>query len=362
MNPEYILIDPRPLEAFKDSTFSNFKKSEVYKALFKSIDTCKIEDACYWMTECICSGYCQDIFEKCMIYSSKVIHINSPQLPVFLLRRYTTFLNSINHISAKEKDKLIHIRNTQEVRNNLLDVATTLAMTVKHKRYDSLPKINVQTDFQFATIKDKMNATMQVVPSHIMKFSDPEELRIIMNEVMFNLKNSNGGYEKVCYWIGWLIQWEKRNKSMKQTYEIEERPIQGVQPKYCKDMIWLVWELIFEESKTRDTRIHKPIQSLFQLFRHSYTCGKRNSRLPYVYNAVGYLTLPLNHKVPIRIRNDIFLQTQCNVNLFFKGKKVNEVQIYTPPPVAPKKLKGAEKEIIESRLKDLEALDIYFNP
>ena len=83
MNPEYILIDPRPLEAFKDSTFSNFKKLEVYKALFKSIDTCKIEDACYWMTECVCSGYCQDVLEKCMIHASKVIHVNSPNLPVF---------------------------------------------------------------------------------------------------------------------------------------------------------------------------------------------------------------------------------------------------------------------------------------
>ena len=27
-----------------------------------------------------------------------------------------------------------------------------------------------------------MNATMQTLPSHIIKFTDPEELRIIMNE------------------------------------------------------------------------------------------------------------------------------------------------------------------------------------
>ena len=357
MNSEYLLIDPRPLEAFKDKTFSGFKKLDVYKALFKSIETSKIEDACYWMTECVCSGYCQDVLEKCMIHASKVIHVNSPNLPVFLVRRYKTLLGSMNHIPKKEREALIHLRNTQEVRNNLIDVAVTLAMAPKNKRYDALPKVDPKTDFQFLKIKEMMNATMQVLPSHIMKFTDPDELRIIMNEILFNLKNSNGGYEKVCYWIGWLIQWEKRNKSMKYAYEIEERPIQHVNPKYCKDVIWLLWELVFEEVKIRETTLQKPIQSLYQLFRESYTTGKRSARLPYLYHSVGYLTLPVNYTVRIRPRHDIFIQTQCNVNLLFKGKKANEVQSYSAPPKPPKKVSGAEKEIMESRMRELEGLE-----
>ena len=101
MNSEYLLLDPRPLEAFKDKSFSEFKKLEVYKALLKSIETGKVEEACYWMVECICSGYAQDILEKCMIHASKIIHINSPHLPIFLLRRYKTFLNSMNDIPKK---------------------------------------------------------------------------------------------------------------------------------------------------------------------------------------------------------------------------------------------------------------------
>ena len=58
------IIDPRPLEAFKDKTFSDFKKREVINTLIKSIETGKVEDACYWITECIVSGYCIEIFEK----------------------------------------------------------------------------------------------------------------------------------------------------------------------------------------------------------------------------------------------------------------------------------------------------------
>jgi len=357
MQSDYLLIDPRPLDSFKDKTFSGFKKLDVIKTLFKSVETGKVEDACYWMCECISSGYCLDILEKCMSYSSKVIHINSPHLPQFLFRRYQTLLNSMNHIPKKERSKLIHLRNTQSVRNNLIDVIVTLTMAPKSKRYDNLPKINIKEDFQFIKIKERMNATMQVLPTHTMRFTDPDELRIIMNEILFNLKNSNGGYEKVCYWIGWLIQWEKRNKLMKQSYEIEERPIQDVQPKYCKDMIWLVWELILEESLLRDQSTKDQIQSLFKIFREGYTCGKRSQRLPYIYHSVGYLTYPVKWSVPIRPRQDIFIHTQCNVNLWFKQKKSQEVQTYTEPPKPRKPLKGALKEIAESRMKDLN--DIY---
>ena len=357
MNNDYLLLDPRPLEAFKDQTFSGYKKSDVYKALFKSIETSKIEDACFWMVECISSGYCQDVFEKCLVHASKLIHVNSPNLPMFLLLRYKTFLNSMNHIPVKERSKLIHLRNTQDVRNNMIDVVVTLAMAPKSKRYDKLPKVDVKTDFQFQRIQDMMNATMQVLPSHTMKFTDPDELRIIMNEIFFNLKNSNGGYDRVCYWIGWLVQWEKRNKAQKHTFEIEERPINDVASKHCKDMIWLVWELVFEEAKLRDEHVQKPIQSLFQIFRQDYTCGKRTARLPYLYHSVGYLTLPVNYQVKARPRRDIFIQTQCNVNLWFRAKKPHEVKTYVAPPKPIKKPTGALKEIMESRMNDLQELD-----
>jgi hypothetical protein len=359
MNPDYLITDPRPSECFKDKTFSGFKKTEVYKTLFKSIDSGKIEDTCFWVTECIVSGYANDLIEKLCIHSAKVIHINNPLLPEFLWRRYLTFRKSTNHISGKEKDKLIHIRNTQSVRNNLMDVAVTLTLSPKTKRYDKLPKVNIQRDFEFSVIQQKMNATMQLLPQGIIRFTDPEELRIIMNEIFFNLKNSNGGYDKVCYWIQWLLQWEKRTKSQKRKFEIETREINGLDPKYGKDMIWLVWEVVFQETNLRDELLKQQIKSLYLLFKYEYTGGKRNARIPYLYQCVGYLTLPLKTNVPIRKNTDIFIQTQCNINPLFKNKKKHEVKEYIAPPKPEKKLKGLEKEIIESRMRDLQDLDLF---
>ena len=87
MNHEFIIEDARPLSEFKDKTFSDFKKRDVINTLFKSIESGKIEDACYWLTECIISGYTIEILEKLIQFNSKIIHINSPNLPKFLWKR-----------------------------------------------------------------------------------------------------------------------------------------------------------------------------------------------------------------------------------------------------------------------------------
>ena len=105
MDSKYIIIDPRPIECFKEKTFSDFKKKDVIKELFKNIEKSKVESSCFWITECIISGYTLEIFDKLIIYASKTIHINNPNLPEFLLNRYNCFLNSIPDIHKKQ---LIH--------------------------------------------------------------------------------------------------------------------------------------------------------------------------------------------------------------------------------------------------------------
>ena len=67
MKQKYLITDPRPLESFKDKTFSDFKKLDVFKALYKSIETGKVENSCHWITECIISGYGIEVMEKLII-------------------------------------------------------------------------------------------------------------------------------------------------------------------------------------------------------------------------------------------------------------------------------------------------------
>ena len=358
MDSEYLIIDPRPLECFKEKTFSGFKKKDIIKELLKTIENKQVESACFWITECIISGYTQEIFEKIINLSSKIVHINNPNLPSFLLNRLNCFLNSISGI---DKNQLIHIRNTLSVRNCLFDVVVTIALSEKTKQFSKHPKLK-DDDFYFNTIKKKLNATMQILPSHIIKFTDPEELRIIMNEFFFNLKNKLGGYENACYWVSWLLEWEKINKKKKLKFEIEDRNIKGVNQKYSKDLIWLVWSVIFEEGNLRDNNTKREIQSLFILFKNNYTNGKRKSRIPIIYHAIGYLTLPIKFNRPARSNLDLYIQTQCNINRMFQNCKKYEIKEYNEEKPIQGKTNAVKNEITSSNLDRIKEIDeILFN-
>ena len=75
MDEKYLIVDNRTVESFKQKIFSGFKKSDVINIVLKSIESNKLENACFWTTECIISGYANihllPIFQKKIAYGSK---------------------------------------------------------------------------------------------------------------------------------------------------------------------------------------------------------------------------------------------------------------------------------------------------
>ena len=61
--------------------------------------------------------------------------------------------------------------------------------------------------------------------------------------------------------------------------------------------------------------------------------------------------------IPIRKNKNIYLQTQCNINLMFKGKKNNEKKSYTIPPQKKNKKNTVKKEIDISKFNTLIDID-----
>jgi len=104
MDPQYKINDSRFLNDFKDKTFSGYKKSEVINTLFKNIDKNKVENACNWITECIISGYTLIIWDKILSYACRIIHINNPRLPFFLLNKTEILYNQMKRLNTKNKD------------------------------------------------------------------------------------------------------------------------------------------------------------------------------------------------------------------------------------------------------------------
>ena len=63
--PDNFLIDDiREQKDFHMETFSGYKKLDVFKALFKSIETYKIEETCIWTIELLLSCQTSMLYEK----------------------------------------------------------------------------------------------------------------------------------------------------------------------------------------------------------------------------------------------------------------------------------------------------------
>ena len=327
MDEKYLINDNRSFNAFKKKSFSGFKKNDILNAVLKAIESKKVENACHWTTECILSGYAHILWEKLIIFSCKIIHINNPKLPSYLNGKNKIFMNQLSRINSKSKDSYIILRNSQMIRNLFFDVVSTLSISSKTKRFDKYPKLNDTEDFNFINIQKRLCAQMNILPGHIIHFNDPDELRIIMNEIFTLLKNKAFGYDKCRYWILWLLRYEAIHKKKKTPWNIDERNIEDIPKKYRSNIVWVLWELIFEEVKLRNNpQINKQIESLYELFKYNYTTGKRLSRITIILNAIGYLTHTITFKLPVRGDYQLFIQVQCNVNKMFASKKKNEVK------------------------------------
>jgi hypothetical protein len=328
MDEKYIILDNRLSGDLKIKTFSGFKKTDVFKAMLESIEKGKIENALNWCTECIVSGYFTDLLDKLVAFSCKIIHLNSPNLPQYLCKKYNHFYRiiEIDLKKKKEIETLIHYRNNQCVRNLIFDIVVTLTTTHKTKRFDKYPKINEKTDFSYENIQKRLVATANFVPTDMIKFTDPDEVKIIVNEILFHYKNKASGYEIISYWISWVIQWERITKKKKLKWEIEPRNIKGIKPCHCKDIMWLIWHTILYEANEHSEDIKLQIHNLYFLYKSHYSPGKRTTRIPIIYLAVAYLTHnKIDFNIPIKNNLSIFIQTQSQVNLMFYLKKQNEI-------------------------------------
>ena len=100
------------------------------------------------------------------------------------------------------------------------------------------------------------------------------------------------------------------------------------------------------------------VSYLYKLYTNDYTIGKRNTRLPLLFHAFGYLTHDINFMVPLRANFKLFIEVQCNVNKMFGAKKQSEkIEEIKPVPKKLKKKEMVEVEIIQDKISIFNELD-----
>ena len=355
MDDKYKIIDNRKSDTFKKTTLSGYKKTDIFNALFKSIGAKKIENACNWITEAICSGYIEDSWNKLLLYASDTITINSPKLPNYLYKKNILFYNIYNN----SKDKL-ELRNNQNIRNLFFTIVVILSLSPKNKIYNKYPKLK-QTDFDYNIFTNRLFAEMVILPDDFIHYNEPEELKVFFNEIYTHLKDTKSGYNKSIYWIIWLLEWEKKNKKINTTQWFIDSRVVDVKQNYKSDLIWIIWDIILLELKEKNKFVKKQVLSLYELYKYEFTTGKRNKRLPYVYSAVAYLCNNIDQNVNIinDKDKDILIQSQINNNKMFASKKINETSdLKNIPSIKIQHVKKS-KDVDEDKEKCIDKLSLF---
>jgi hypothetical protein len=281
-----LINDVRTLTDFRATSFSKYKMTEVRKEFITAIHSGKIEPACYWGAEMVCSGHLSDIWDLMIQYMSRYIHMANPKIAVYLDMRYNVFRNIVGNISNE-----LELRNHEKIRKLFAEVICTLTLSNKKPGLEAM-KINRATDFDMTRISDRLKAPSLDYAKAIFRPKDPKEMFIAVNEFAYHVSSTSRDMARACYWIEWAMEFEQICKLRKEPCPCEPRSTHAIDKKYMKDVIWLFWDVMMAvaTSGEQNPLIEKTMQSLLRLFCVKYTTAVGKRRRFLLYFAISLLT------------------------------------------------------------------------
>lgn len=320
MIPEiYIIRDNRPVSEFKTITLSNYKKTDVKNALIESMLREKIEPACNWAAELICSGHFSELWETILFFFSKYIHLGNPKLALYLKNRYQTFRNIMNSAIFLNE---IELRNDETIRKLFAEIVCILTFSKKKNSFEYI-KIDREEEFDMTKNVERFKAPTLEYADKVMKPEDPRELSIAINEFLYNLSVKNN--KTSCYWMDWIIEFDSICRSRKQPSLCLKRESIPIENKYKRDVVWLIWDSILFQSTDYPVFIRESIQALFELFCIKYTnaCCKR--RRTILYFAVEILIEPFDFQIELIDKKEYIELVREKIHEVYKQIKKNEI-------------------------------------
>lgn len=314
--------DRRNPTDFKKITFSKFEKNKVKKELISCLSSGKIESACYWSVELICAGHFSDLWDVILDYISRYIHLGNPKLPIYIAMRFDNFKEILCNGYIGDE---LRLRNNYKIRNIFAEIICVLCLS--RKKHVIMPiKIKTREEFDMISVASKLKAPNIKCCENIFKTEDPKELFISVNELAYHISSASKNTVSACYWIEWIIEYESICKKNREKCICARRTFAHVNPKYQKESIWLVWDVILNsKSLNNNTILTKVINSLLKIFCIKYTSGVKRRRKFILYFAIALLTEPVDFTLDI-INNKIYIEKIIkNINIIYKDIKKNEI-------------------------------------
>ena len=275
----------------KHTTFSGYKKAQVFQQLKKSILKGEVDKACFWAAELDASCYTEELWTKIMIFACKEINYANPNLPSYLYKSYRDFKRISYNWSKKE------MCDSQELRNRLCELICILSMSLK-KKFPDYPRIK-EVDFKINNMKKRMIAMDTQLINGLVNKNNTIEINIALNEFANYLASESGSTDSIkncLFWLDWISYYNKIYKKNigKELKCVQMYKNEDIDPKYKANYIWYVWDIVFSILNIMETRINdvtfrflkKNIDNLSALYKYDITKGNMNTRLIYVKYAV----------------------------------------------------------------------------
>ena len=329
------IIDSRTLKDFKVQTFGGYNIAQASSALDKALMEDKLEPALHWATQLFLSGIVNPLWSKLITFASKQINIYNPKLPEFIYNK-TLQWHSIVDNTKFAKENVLLLRNHPTIRLLISEIIAILILSKKHKLIQ-LPKIKKE-EFIIDKFKSKLEAKDNRLVDNIIADGDPSEIRIAINEMAHHIYHKNT--IKALYWLNWIIEWEKINSKKYGKYECSARNIDGIDSKYYKDVVWLIWSIIHKIKQLNMNSAHfgafgafgininerdKQIQSLWKLYTNKFTPASRAKKQPYIIWSILYLTETIDYNIPLVNKPAILFQSMIGFDKIFSTLKSQQV-------------------------------------
>ena len=149
-----------------------------------------------------------------------------------------------------------------------------------------------------------ISKNLTLVSKYISK-DDPKEIIIPLSEIINLIKRDDivDREQTIIYWLSWLYEYEKKYHN--NNLLVKHRNIPKIDNKYCRDFIWIVWEILLDSVSTQ---YRKVMIALNSMFKNKFTKTAKKSKY-YMLIAAIYLCVDPFPKIKIEISPEVYARS-----------------------------------------------------
>jgi hypothetical protein len=291
------ILDMRNPEVFKTNLFGGYLKSDVLTLLEKKIIEGQIESSCYLSYQLLVSGYLKILWDKLLNIAYK--QIRNPELIKWIYYKNRDITRILN--KYKKPVELLPVRNSSFIRNIITELVILLSVSIKKDKIELLRKKPIDKDFDISNFYQSLKNKDNYIIKDIIGPNDTKEVCYVANELAHSMINKN--IQKALYWIEWLILWEKQNIKKFKKFEVQSREINGIESKYQRNIIWLIWcvilyvkTLLVDKLKafygSKFNKLEEVLDFIWLSYLYEWKPGIRSKRMTLIYLYINYMLNP----------------------------------------------------------------------